>query len=305
MDINILKERFEGTCYVCEYCNGKACAGIIPGMGGREDNGAFIRNVHDLDEFSLDKNIYFSKEYDFFGKKIKSPVIIAPITGADENFGAYLSEDEYCHMIANASKKVGNIAVFGDGVEEYKFMSGIYAAKRFNLKAVFMIKPWKDLDVFERKIRLAENAGAIAVGCDIDSATLPNMTNKNAKIEVIKLEKLKKIISISSLPFIVKGVMDIEHAEMSYNAGASAIVISNHGGRIDSTLPSSISVLSKIARKYSEKLCIMADSGIRKREHVLKMLSAGAEFVMVGRPLIIGAVKNGSKGIADALQNLN
>lgn len=298
----IVRKRLNKTCDLCDICNGEACKGRIPGLGGYANNEAFIRNFIKLKEYKIDnkKNIKISNN--FLGKSISNPVFIAPITGAEENFGNYLTHFEYAFFVAKAAIELNIIPFFGDGIEDEKYLSGCYANKCLNANGVFIIKPWKDNSKIINKIRLAEKFNALAVGCDIDSVKLPTMTKKNANLSLKKFKDLKEIISSTHLPFIVKGILDVETAEMAYKAGANAIIISNHGGRVDNTLKSAIEVLPEISKKFKDKMTIIVDGGIREREHVYKYLHAGAQFVLIGRPVIWGALFSGSTGIKNAIK---
>jgi len=79
--------------------------------------------------------------------------------------------------------------------------------------------------------------------------------------------------------------------------GASAIVVSNHGGRITESHPSSISVLPEIVEAVKGKIKIIFDGGIRTGEDVFKALAIGADFVMIGRPFAVGVMGAGKEGI--------
>jgi isopentenyl diphosphate isomerase/L-lactate dehydrogenase-like FMN-dependent dehydrogenase len=97
---------------------------------------------------------------------------------------------------------------------------------------------------------------------------------------------------------MIKGIMTVDEAQMAIDAGAAAIVVSNHGGRVLDHTPGTAAVLPKIASKVKGKIIILADGGIRNGYDVLKMLALGADAVMIGRPIIRGAVGGGKEGVA-------
>ena len=82
------------------------------------------------------------------------------------------------------------------------------------------------------RIRDAEKAGAAAVGMDIDGAGLVTMALKGQPVSPKTVQEIKEIISSTKLPFILKGIMTPIEAELAVEAGAAAIVVSNHGGRV-------------------------------------------------------------------------
>lgn len=269
-------------------------------MGGCGTGNAFKRNCEDLNKAVLPEKLPVLKKK-FLGASIKAPFFIAPVTGAEENFGGYLSNQEYCFFVAAAAKKLGIIPFFGDGHEEIKFMSGIHAAVSAGIKSCFIIKPWADRNLIREKIRLAESAGALAVGCDVDACYLLTMTRKNSKLSELDVNILSELISFSKVPFIVKGIMDSVCAVKAVDAGAGALVVSNHGGRVNDSAPSSFSVLPEIAEAVSGRVPIIFDGGIRTCQDYQKALSAGADYVMAARPVIHGAMRNGSSGIVAAV----
>ena len=80
---------------------------------------------------------------------------------------------------------------------------------------------------------------------DIDAGGLPFLKNQNPPAGVKTVDELKEIINYAKKPFIIKGIMSLASAKKAYEAGASAIVISNHGGRVlDSSLSTTLSIYS-------------------------------------------------------------
>ena len=102
--------------------------------------------------------------------------------------------------------------------------------------------------------------------------------------------------------FILKGVLDAEDAQMAVDAGADAIVVSNHGGRqLDGAL-SLIRMLPQIVRAVGGKTEVWLDSGIRSGQDVLKALGMGATGTMIGRAYIHGLGAMGQAGVIRALE---
>lgn len=106
------------------------------------------------------------------------------------------------------------------------------------------------------------------------------------------------------MKFILKGIMTPDEAELAVTAGADAIVISNHGGRVLDHAPGSAEVLADIADRVQGRITILADGGIRTGGDVLKMLALGADAVMVGRPFSVAAVGGLQQGVETAIDTL-
>jgi L-lactate dehydrogenase (cytochrome) len=103
---------------------------------------------------------------------------------------------------------------------------------------------------------------------------------------------------------ILKGILDVEDARIAAKTGASALVVSNHGGRQLDGAPSSISALPKIADAVGSEIEIMFDGGIRSGQDVLRALALGARSCMIGRAYVYGLGAGGEEGVAKAIEIL-
>jgi L-lactate dehydrogenase (cytochrome) len=100
---------------------------------------------------------------------------------------------------------------------------------------------------------------------------------------------------------ILKGILDVEDAEIAAKSGAQAIVVSNHGGRQLDGAPSSIEVLPEIADAVSSQVEVMFDGGIRSGQDVMRALALGAKSCMLGRAYAYGLGAGGQAGVARAI----
>ena len=103
---------------------------------------------------------------------------------------------------------------------------------------------------------------------------------------------------------ILKGILDVEDAELAAKTGAQAIVVSNHGGRQLDGAPSSIEVMPEIVDEVGSKLEIMFDGGIRTGMDIMRALALGAKSCMIGRAYAYGLGAGGQAGVAKALDIL-
>ncbi len=104
---------------------------------------------------------------------------------------------------------------------------------------------------------------------------------------------------------ILKGIMDVEDAKLAVQAGADAIVVSNHGGRQLDGAPSSIHALPAIVAEVGAKTEVWMDGGIRSGQDVLKAWALGARGTMIGRAMAYGLGAMGEEGVTKALQILH
>src|SRR4029077_2371901 len=103
---------------------------------------------------------------------------------------------------------------------------------------------------------------------------------------------------------ILKGVLDVEDARVAAKTGASALVVSNHGGRQLDGAPSSISALPKIADAVGAQIEVMFDGGIRSGQDLLRALALGARSCLIGRSYVYGLGAYGQEGVAKAIDIL-
>lgn len=114
-------------------------------------------------------------------------------------------------------------------------------------------------------------------------------------------EDAQKAVEAWSGPFVIKGVMSIEDAKRAVDIGASAIMISNHGGRQLDCSPAPFDLLSDIVDAVGGKIEIICDGGIRRGTHVLKALALGANACSMGRPYLYGLAAAGQAGVEAVL----
>lgn len=105
-------------------------------------------------------------------------------------------------------------------------------------------------------------------------------------------------------PFAIKGVATAEDAVRAVDHGASAVWVSNHGGRqIDTSVPV-IDLLPEMRAAVSPKIEIIADGGVRRGSHVLKLIARGATSVAIGRAYLYGLAAGGEAGVDRAIRIL-
>jgi L-lactate dehydrogenase (cytochrome) len=103
-------------------------------------------------------------------------------------------------------------------------------------------------------------------------------------------------------PLAIKGIMTGEDARRAVDAGADAIIVSNHGGRQLDSLPSAIETLPEIVDAVGRDAEVILDGGIRRGSDVVKALSLGARACMMGRPYLYGLAANGQAGAERAIE---
>jgi 4-hydroxymandelate oxidase len=296
------RERFHGACRVCRVCDGATCAGEMPGMGGVGTGSSFSANVEALAAYKVVlKTIHDVTDpavgLELFGHELRTPILGAAVAGTRINMNSAVTEQELARALIGGCVKAGSVGMVGDGPDPTLYTTGLSVLAAVQGRGIAIIKP-RPVDQIIARIRQAEEIGAWAVGVDIDAAGIINMTRAGQPVRPYPLEDWQEIISQTELPFVLKGVMTADEAELALDAGAEAIVVSNHGGRILDHVPGTAEVLPEIAEAVRGDLTILVDGGIRSGVDVLKMLALGADAVLVGRPFAIAAVGGGEEVVA-------
>ncbi|MBP2626262.1 MAG: (S)-2-hydroxy-acid oxidase [Firmicutes bacterium] len=300
------KEKMKGTCRVCPICNGRACAGEVPGMGGTGTGEAFTENVRALANIKLNMRVVHDAlqpdtTVEMFGQSLKTPIMGAPITSSAVNAGGAITELEMVTALVKGSQLAGSLGWIGDPANPSMYEDGL-AAIRTAGQGIAIIKPRIDQQEILALFKLAEAAGAVALGVDLDGAGLVTMALKGQPVGPKTEDQLKELIASTSLPFIVKGIMTADEAVKCVSAGATAIVVSNHGGRVLDHTPGAADVLPEIVKAVKGKITILADGGVRSGADVLKLLALGADGVLIGRPLIVAAYGGGTEGVQTLME---
>jgi isopentenyl diphosphate isomerase/L-lactate dehydrogenase-like FMN-dependent dehydrogenase len=117
-------------------------------------------------------------------------------------------------------------------------------------------------------------------------------------------QDLRWIREAWSGPLIIKGVLTGEDARRAIDEGASAIVVSNHGGRQLDCVPASLEVLPEIVAAVNGQVEVLMDGGVRRGTDVIKAICLGARAVLIGRAYAYGLAAGGPEGVARAIEIL-
>jgi 4-hydroxymandelate oxidase len=110
--------------------------------------------------------------------------------------------------------------------------------------------------------------------------------------------------SFCALPMLLKGILNPDDAERAVQAGASGLIVSNHGGRSVDTLPASIEALPAVVEKIAGRIPVLMDGGIRRGTDVLKALANGASAILLGRSVLYGLGVAGADGVQNVIEIL-
>ena len=190
----------------------------------------------------------------------------------------------------------GILAFTGDGMDAEVMRGATDAIKDCQGVGIPTVKPW-NMQMIREKMNLVKASGALAVAMDVDAAGLPFLKKFVPPAGSKSVEEMKEIIALTDVPFIVKGIMSVKGAVKAAQAGAAAIVVSNHGGRVLDQSPATAEVLPEIAAAVGGKVKIFVDGGIRTGVDVFKALALGADAVLIARPFVNAVYGGGKEGV--------
>ena len=288
-------------CKACPECNGRACKNQIPGPGAKGVGDTAMRNYDAWKEIrvqmdTLIENKPVDTSIELFGKKFKYPFFAGPVGAVNLHYGDKYDDVTYNDILVSACAGAGIAAFTGDGTNPEVMKAATRAIRAVDGLGIPTVKPWNFGTVHE-KLEMVKEAAAFAVAMDVDAAGLPFLKNMTPPAGSKSVEELKKIIEDGGLPFIVKGVMTAKGALKAKEAGASAIIVSNHGGRVLDQCPATAEVLEEIVEVVGDSMKILVDGGIRSGVDVFKALAMGADGVLIARPFVTAVYGGGKEGV--------
>ncbi len=284
-------------------------------QSGAEDEYTLKKNFEDLKKIKilpkhLDKIKKIKLDFNFFGKKINSPLILAPM-GHQTQFHK-MGEIE----TAKGANKADVINFFG--TQGRMRLNDIIRSNKNSKITGWTIFPFGKKSWILDQIKNAEKNKCIALAICIDANTRSHRyLDRESRYDARKYGKrtnpispnpeyslnydwslIRYIKKNTKLPVIPKGILTVEDCNKALKYGADGIWISNHGGRMFNSGLTPVEAILKIKKKINLKnKIVIIDGGVRKGSDIIKYLCLGANFVAVGRPAIHGLISNGSKGV--------
>jgi NAD(P)H-dependent flavin oxidoreductase YrpB (nitropropane dioxygenase family) len=288
-------------CKVCPVCNGAACKNQMPGPGAKGVGDNAVRNYQKWQEIRVNMDtIHENKPIDtsveLFGRTFKYPFFAGPVGAMTLHYGEKYDDLAYNNLLVDACAKGGIAAFTGDGTNA-KVMEGATAAiKAAGGLGIPTVKPW-NLETIREKMELVKASGSFAVAMDIDGAGLPFLKNLTPPAGSKTIDELREVAEMAGVPFIIKGIMTRRGALKAKDAGAAAIVVSNHGGRVLDQCPATAEVLEDIVEAVGGRMKILVDGGLRSGVDVFKALAMGADGVLLGRPFVTAVYGGAAEGV--------
>ena len=203
---------------------------------------------------------------------------------------------------ANCSALVLTLDLQIIGQRHKDLKNGLSAPPKLTLPNIvnMMTKPRWCLGMLGTRRREFGNIVGHVKGVE-DMGSLSEWTNKqfDPRLSWADVEWIKKRWGGK---LVLKGIQDVEDAQLAVRSGADALIVSNHGGRQLDGAPSSIAALPQIVDAVGSQIEVHMDGGIRSGQQVLKAVALGAKGVYIGRAFLYGLGAMGEAGVTKALQ---
>ena len=303
------RSRIGKYCKACLECNGRACKNQMPGPGSKGIGDTAIRNYDKWKEIRINmdtiaENKPVDTSFELFGRQFKYPFFAGPVGAVQLHYGDCLDDVAYNDILVSACAQNGIAAFTGDGTDANVMIAATKAIKNANGTGIPTVKPW-NIDTIREKMELIHDSGAFAVAMDVDAAGLPFLKNLDPPAGSKTVAELREIIQLSGAPFIVKGIMTVKAALKAKEAGASAIIVSNHGGRVLDQCPATAEVLGDIVKALDGSgIKILVDGGIRSGTDIFKALALGADGVVIARPFVTAVYGGEHDGVRSYIEKI-
>jgi isopentenyl diphosphate isomerase/L-lactate dehydrogenase-like FMN-dependent dehydrogenase len=282
------------------------------GMAAYLDLGAETRSQNRLNRQYIDSIVFEMRilgstladtKTELFGQALTVPILAAALCKSRvlERLGPW--EIPYLEQIAAGLADAGSMMSTG-GVE----LDELARIVDQGAPVVHIVKPYGDDDLILRHLQRAAELGCVAVGMDIDAFFQEKAWDEEPgpadwALSPKSLDDMRRYCRETTLPFVVKGVLSVHDALRAQDIGASAVVVSFHGGEaIDYAVPI-LKILPAI-REAVPELTIMVDSGFRRGTDVLKALALGADGVGIATLLLIACAADGRAGVKAMIELL-
>lgn len=289
-------------CKACPVCNGLGCGNTMPGPGSKAPgNGANVNYMAwrgiKLNMDCLVENTPIDTSVELFGRRFAFPLMTAPIGSIKLQFNPTDDVADFNEQCMAACETRGICHAFGNGLERRIWDRAIESGRAHGNNGIPVYNP-NSVEGISALIDLYKGGILPPAMCVvIDSAGLPHLRKMNGKGGTKSIEELRAIKEYAKTPLIIKGIMTAESALKAVEAGADAIIVSNHGGRVLAETPGTAEVLPEIAAAVNGKTKIMIDGGIRSGNDVFKAIAMGADMCLICRPVLVSYYGGGKEGI--------
>jgi L-lactate dehydrogenase (cytochrome) len=188
------------------------------------------------------------------------------------------------------------------GNRERDLVTGFGIPPKFNARSIWSYAlhfPWTIRAILKPNFDLVNVTSSPSVSNEIDEGVIEYINSQFDR--TLNWKDVEWLASQWDGPLVIKGIQTVSDAEKAVDSGATAVMLSNHGGRQLETAPAPVDCIAPIADKLRDRLEIICDGGIRRGTHIVKALALGANACSIGRGYLFGLAAGGQRGVEHAL----
>jgi L-lactate dehydrogenase (cytochrome) len=188
------------------------------------------------------------------------------------------------------------------GNRERDLVTGFGIPPKFNVRSILSYAwhfPWTIRAILQPGFDLVNVTSSPSVSSEIDEGVMEYINSQFDRS--LNWKDVAWLASLWDGPLVIKGIQTVADARKAVDSGATAVMLSNHGGRQLETAPAPVDCIAPIADALRDKLEIICDGGVRRGTHIVKALALGAHACSIGRGYLFGLAAGGQRGVEHAL----
>ncbi len=270
-------------------------------LGGVEtgwvrENNRRIMDRYAFEQKAIDAPPRADTAVSVLGADLETPVIMSAMT-----MPIPAIREEGLLLVAGGLRQAGSMMWTGTPIPQ-----NLRQLVETGVPLIQNVKPYRDRDKIFRELDAIQEAGVTWVGVEIDAGMGTKIGDQQIAGDCTPLNaaELSRIRKAVDRPLIFKGILSPYDARKSLDAGADAVMVSNHGAHTIDYLPHPFQVMAGITETVKGKIPLFVDCGFRRGSDVLKGLALGADLVGLGRPVLYGLAADGAEGVRDVVRHI-
>lgn len=191
------------------------------------------------------------------------------------------------------------------GNRERDLVTGFGIPPKFNMRSILSYArhfPWTIRAILKPGFDMINVLSSPGVSSDINEGVMEYINSQFDR--TLNWKDVEWLANEWGGPLAIKGIQTVGDARKAVDSGATAVMLSNHGGRQLETAPAPVDCIAPIADALRDQLEIICDGGVRRGTHVVKALALGANACSIGRGYLFGLAAGGQRGVEHALNLL-
>jgi len=188
------------------------------------------------------------------------------------------------------------------GNRERDLVTGFGVPPKFKLRSILSYIrhfPWTIRAILKPGFDMVNVTSSASVATEINEGVMEYVNSQFDRS--INWKDVEWLAGQWDGPLVIKGIQTVGDARKAVDSGATAVMLSNHGGRQLESTPAPVDCIAPIADALRDKLDIICDGGVRRGNHVIKALALGANACSIGRGYLFGLAAGGQQGVEHAL----